>query len=133
MILLYNRTNRISLFCILLQNVFLAKINQVENKCFEWLSRLYNFFSRVHKKWCLQNFCLIKKWVMVEIIDKNFVFFSFYMVHKKYGLWKVKLESWNMNHESLSRTLIHNYFFAFWVSNCSNTKRDQSSVKYKHF
>ena len=83
------------------------------------------------KKWCLQNFCLINKWMMLEIVDKsafeamtmpdnlilicrfrgcNLVFCSLYMIHKicfllKYDLWKLQQESWNTNPKSLNRTL----------------------------
>ena len=28
-------------------------------------------YFRLHRKWCLQNFCLIKKRIVLEIVDKN--------------------------------------------------------------
>ena len=79
--------------------------------CYFWL----------FKKWCLQNFCLIKKWMMLEVVDKsafeaitlpdnlvlvcrfqgcNLVFSSLYMICEI-----CELESWNMNHELLNQTL----------------------------
>ena len=95
--------------------------------CYFWLC----------KNWYLQNFCLIKKWIMLEIVDKsvfkimslphssvfifsfeghNLVFCSLHMIREicfllNFDLWKLQLELWNMNHESLNLTLAKNFFF----------------------
>ena len=77
-----------------------------------------------------------KKWMMMDIIDKNvfeiicyllarfktinlcsvhFIRFVNIFFLRKYGSWKLQLESWNTNHKSLNRTL-HLCSFIFLIS-----------------
>ena len=95
------------------------------------LSHFCNLLISVPKKWCLQNFCSIKKWMMLIIVDKSifkiitwpnnlvlitgfntiifccvhFIWFMNYMFSTKMWLWKLLVESWNSNHRSLNETL----------------------------
>ena len=90
-----------------------------------------NCYFWLHKKWYLQNFCLMKKWMMLEIVDTsvskimtlpnnlvltcrfqghNLVFYSLHMICAicfllNYNLWKLQQESRNTNHELLNWTL----------------------------
>ena len=43
-------------------------VNQIVND--NWLVFWVCYFGST-KKWCLQNLCLIKKWMIVDIVDKN--------------------------------------------------------------
>ena len=48
-----------------------TRVYQIGNECFEWLIVVSICYFRLGKKRCLKNFCSIKKWVMVVIVDKN--------------------------------------------------------------
>lgn len=104
------------------------------------MSRLCKLlFSIFIKNWFLQSFCSVKKWMMLETVDKNFfeiitfpnnlaLIFSI-LEHNpvpcslyeswnicfllKYGLWNFQLKSWNTNHKSLNRTLQENIALEF--------------------
>ena len=77
--------------------------------------------SGSRKKWCLQHFCLIKKWMMLKIVDKsvlkiialpnNLVLVCRFQGHNLtlYDSWKLQLESWNTNHKPLNWTLGDNF------------------------
>ena len=48
------------------------QVNQTVNKDLNVeLSPLAICHSQIGKKWCLQNFHSVKKWVMLEIVDEN--------------------------------------------------------------
>ena len=101
---LYYRTNYISLCWIVLRNAFLAS-GWIRIKNIWMINSLVfsNCYFRLCKNWYLQNFCLIKKWMMLEIVDEsifriitlpnnlvlickfqgnNFVFCSLHMFHE---------------------------------------------------
>ena len=85
------------------------------------------------RKWCLQNFCSIKIWMMLVMVDRMFLklrqcqiiwhllanfqiiilclIYSMRFVKSvlKHGSWKRQLESVSTNHESLNRTLLFHF------------------------
>ena len=119
------------------------RVNQ-NKKIFEWLIVFSNCYFRLCENWYLQNFCLIKNWMMLEIVDKsvykimtlsnnlvficrfqghNLVFCSLHMIREicfllNHDLWKLQLDSSNTKHKSLNRTLptfiFINNFFCFF-------------------
>ena len=52
---------------------FDTRANQIESKYLNGLNCLVFSicYFWLRKKWCLQNFCLIKKWMMLEIVNKS--------------------------------------------------------------
>ena len=113
-------------------NCFSRHHSKLNSKCLNRsLSRRFGLLFRHRVKWCFENVCLIKKWMMVDIVDKMFLKlckcriiwylltglkiiilccvhskrFVKYVFSAKYGSWKLQLESWNTNHESLRRGL----------------------------
>ena len=65
------------------------------------MSRLFSLLFRLRKKWCFQTFCMIKKWMMPEIVDKNLVFstrFVKYVFSCK--IWFVKISTRIVKYES---------------------------------
>ena len=82
-----------------------------------------NSYFELHKKWYLQNFCLRKKWIMLEIVEmsaseimtlpNNLILTCRFLdsnpvLSSQYDLWNIhfllnfRLELWNTNHESLN-------------------------------
>ena len=65
------------LFCvwlILLQAKFYAEFFSSDKVINVWMVNILVFavcFFQHHKKWCLQKFSSIKKWMMPEIVDEN--------------------------------------------------------------
>ena len=96
------RTPQICLCCIIFSNA-LQETEYINSKCLNDCLVFSIRYFRVRKRWCLQNVCLIKEWMMVEIVDKN-VFeimalsnnllfickFKTIILYSVYSAWSVK-------------------------------------------
>ena len=93
-------------------------------------------YFQLGKKWCLQNLYSKKEWsstiIFSQLWQRQIIWYLFesfktiilcsmkYVLPVKYGLRKLWLELWNMNHESLNWTLDKNKCFILYWENIGN-------------